>query len=219
MAEDELINVGHLKQSMRRMDDEFIDNEEFKSALREAQESGEFDGVGVKSVVQTTTSSADGGDNIITVTLTNGTTSTFTVKNGSRGSTGNRGSQIYFGTKITGTSTTAAVFSSSGVSSALVNDMYINTSTWNIYQCTTAGAASAAKWKYIGNIKGATGAAGSNATVTVDSALSNTSTNPVQNKVVNAALSGKAPAYSYGTEDLVAGSSALATGKLHFVYE
>lgn len=30
---------------------------------------------------------------------------------------------------------------------------------------------------------------------------------------------GAAPAYTYGTTDLVAGSSALATGKLHFVYE
>lgn len=30
---------------------------------------------------------------------------------------------------------------------------------------------------------------------------------------------GAAPAYSYGTEDLTAGSSALATGTLHFVYE
>ncbi len=28
-----------------------------------------------------------------------------------------------------------------------------------------------------------------------------------------------APAYSYGTEDLKAGTSALTTGKLHFVYE
>lgn len=33
------------------------------------------------------------------------------------------------------------------------------------------------------------------------------------------ALSGKAPMYSYGTEDLTAGSSPLETGKLHFVYE
>lgn len=46
------------------------------------------DGVGVQSVVQTTTSTADGGDNIITVTLTNGNTATFTVKNGSKGSDG-----------------------------------------------------------------------------------------------------------------------------------
>lgn len=34
-----------------------------------------------------------------------------------------------------------------------------------------------------------------------------------------AAWNGKAPAYSYGTEDLTAGSSALGTGTLYFVYE
>lgn len=28
-----------------------------------------------------------------------------------------------------------------------------------------------------------------------------------------------APAYTYGTEDLTAGTSELATGKLYFVYE
>lgn len=34
------------------------------------------------------------------------------------------------------------------------------------------------------------------------------------------ALSGEwAPAYTYGTDDLVAGESELATGTLHFVYE
>ena len=30
---------------------------------------------------------------------------------------------------------------------------------------------------------------------------------------------GRAPAYTYGTTDLTAGSSSLATGTLHFVYE
>ena len=30
---------------------------------------------------------------------------------------------------------------------------------------------------------------------------------------------GAAPAYTYGTTDLNAGTSALATGKLYFVYE
>ena len=45
-------------------------------------------GVGIASIVQTTTSAEDGGDNIITVTLTDGATSTFTVKNGSAGSGG-----------------------------------------------------------------------------------------------------------------------------------
>lgn len=49
------------------------------------------DGVSVSSVKQTTTSSADGGSNVVTVTLSNGTTSTFTVKNGSKGSTGATG--------------------------------------------------------------------------------------------------------------------------------
>lgn len=77
-----------------------------------------------------------------------------------QGSTGITGSQWYSGTGITGTSTTAKVFSNSGVSSARVNDMYLNTSTGNTYKCTTAGAASVAKWVYAGSIKGATGDTG-----------------------------------------------------------
>lgn len=50
-------------------------------------------GVGVQSVEQTTTSNTDGGSNIVTVTLTDGTESTFTVKNGSKGSQGIQGEQ------------------------------------------------------------------------------------------------------------------------------
>lgn len=53
-------------------------------------EKGE-DGVGIESVAQTTTSNADGGSNVVTVTLTDGTKSTFTVKNGSKGSAGTNG--------------------------------------------------------------------------------------------------------------------------------
>lgn len=52
---------------------------------------GGQDGVGIQSVEQTTTSTADSGTNVITVTLTDGTQSTFDVKNGSRGSTGPQG--------------------------------------------------------------------------------------------------------------------------------
>lgn len=48
-------------------------------------------GVGVQSITQTTTSTADGGTNVITCTLTNGTKSTFNIKNGSKGSTGATG--------------------------------------------------------------------------------------------------------------------------------
>ena len=51
------------------------------------------DGVGIESVEQTTTSTEDEGNNIVTVTLTDGTTSTFTVQNGSKGSTGPAGAQ------------------------------------------------------------------------------------------------------------------------------
>lgn len=84
---------------------------------------------------------------------------------GAAGSNGVRGSRWTVGTAITGTSTTGTVFSSSGITDALAGDMYMNSSTYNVYECTTGGAASVAKWTYIGNIKGttgATGAAGSN---------------------------------------------------------
>lgn len=99
---------------------------------------------------------------------TDGTKSgpTYSVaKQGSTGATGT-GAKWYTGTGITGTSTTAAVFSNSGVSSAVVGDMYLNTSTYNTYRCTVAGNASTAKWVYVNNIKGSkgdTGAAGADA--------------------------------------------------------
>lgn len=51
------------------------------------------DGVGILQVEQTTTSNADGGTNVITVTMTDGSTYDFSVKNGSKGSTGETGSK------------------------------------------------------------------------------------------------------------------------------
>ena len=71
-----------------------------------------------------------------------------------------RGSRWNEGTEITGTSTTATVFSESGITDALVNDQYLNTSTGNTYRCTVAGAAATAKWVYTGCIKGAKGDTG-----------------------------------------------------------
>lgn len=79
---------------------------------------------------------------------------------GDKGATGTRGSRWNAGTAITGTSTTATVFSGSGITDALVNDMYLNTSTGYTYRCTVGGAASAAKWVYTGSLKGDTGATG-----------------------------------------------------------
>lgn len=48
-------------------------------------------GVSISSVKQTTSSTADGGTNVVTVTLSDGTKSTFNIKNGSKGSTGAKG--------------------------------------------------------------------------------------------------------------------------------
>lgn len=79
---------------------------------------------------------------------------------GDKGATGTRGSRWNAGTAITGTSTTATVFSGSGITDALVDDMYLNTSTGCTYRCTVSGAASAAKWVYAGSLKGNTGAKG-----------------------------------------------------------
>ena len=87
---------------------------------------------------------------------------------GAKGATGQRGSRWSEGTKITGTSTTATIFSGSGITDALVNDVYLNTSTGNVYRCTVGGAAAAAKWVYVGNIKGAKGNDGTTPTVADD---------------------------------------------------
>ena len=161
-------------------------------------------------------------------------------KQGNTGATGQRGSRWTEGTAITGTSTTATVFSGTGIADALVNDVYLNTSTSNVYRCTVGGTASVAKWVFVGCIKGAkgdkgdrgaTGATGpqgpqgprgeqgpSGANLTVDTALSSTSTNPVQNKVVNAAIVKKADTISYdkmtGTLYLKSGSTVLSSAEI-----
>lgn len=56
-------------------------------------------GIGIQSVEQTTTSTADSGENVVTVTLSTGETSTFKVKNGSQGSAGIKGADGKDGAK------------------------------------------------------------------------------------------------------------------------
>lgn len=57
----------------------------------EEQFMASLNGVGIASVTQTTTSSVDGGTNVWTVTKTDGTSSTFQVKNGNQGNSGYSG--------------------------------------------------------------------------------------------------------------------------------
>ncbi len=142
------------------------------------------DGVGVQSVVQTTTSTADGGDNIITVTLTNGNTATFTIKNGSKGSSA--------------TATVDSVLSDTSenpVQNKVIKaelDKKIETvpsAGSNVVGGIKADDATIADTQPVrkgtdGKLYTAPTSGG--ATITVDSVLSDTSTNPVQNKVIKA---------------------------------
>ena len=111
---------------------------------------------------QTATSTADGGSNVYT--FSDG--STITVKNGTKGSTGATGSPgaagkngsngtsaaWFTGTAVTGTATSATAFTVSG---SKAGDMYLNTSTYNVYRASATN-----NWIYVCNIKGATGAKG-----------------------------------------------------------
>lgn len=89
------------------------------------------DGVGIESVVQTTTSTADGGENIITVTLTNGNKSTFNIKNGSKGSTGEAGTDGKDGTNGTDGKDGVGIKSIAKTSTSGLVDTYTVTLTNN----------------------------------------------------------------------------------------
>lgn len=52
-------------------------------------------GVGIQSIVQTSTSTESGGENVITVTLTDGTIERFSIRNGARGQQGDKGDAGY----------------------------------------------------------------------------------------------------------------------------
>ena len=77
------------------------------------------DGVGISSVVQTTESTESGGTNVITVTNTDGTTSTFKVRNGEKGNKGDKGNKGETG--ATGPAGASGVASSDGIAS--INDL------------------------------------------------------------------------------------------------
>lgn len=124
-------------------------------------------------------------------------------------------SKWYTGTGITGTSTTPTIYSGSGVSSAVVGDMYLNTSTGNTYRCTTEGNASTAKWVYESNIKGDDGVtftpsvdAGGDISWTNDGGLPNP---PTQNIMGPAGTNGISVS-SVKTQYYLSTSDSSATG-------
>lgn len=132
------------------------------------------------------------------------------AKQGSTGGAGTAGGRWYTGTGITGTSTTATVFSGSGVSSAVVGDMYLNTSTFNTYRCTVAGAASAAKWVYEGNIKGGKGDQGDPGADAITIAITSSNGTIFKNSAIETTLT--AHVYKAGQE--VTGSALTALGTI-----
>ena len=138
----------------------------------------------IRSVEQTTASTVDGGTNVVTITFSDGSTKDVMIKNGSKGSTGAQGpkgdpgavgekgpqgpagatgatgpagangtsSVCFTGTAVTGTSSSTVTVSVSG---SKEGDMYLNTSTCNVYRASAANS-----WVYVCNIRGATGPTG-----------------------------------------------------------
>ena len=191
------------------------------TGLSSVATSGNYNDLSNKPIIltggsQTSTSSADSGSNVYTFTKSDGSTSTLTVKNGSKGSAGANGAN---GISCTHSwnGTTLSVTSASGTSSANLKgekgDPGVNgtngsngkdgvsvTSAIQTTSSTASGGKNTVTFKdsngiAIGTVdiyNGAKGDPGSNATVTVDSSLSSESPNPVQNKVIKTELDKKA---------------------------
>lgn len=136
---------------------------------------------------QTTTSTADGGSNVYT--FKDG--STITVKNGSKGSTGAAGTSAtwFSGTVVTGTSTTAKLFTVSG---SKAGDMYLNTGTSNVYKATAAN-----QWVYLCNIKGPQGTPGNNGTTPIIRVEAGTSIGVVGTPTVKANTVGATTTFTF----------------------
>lgn len=164
------------------------------------------------TVASVSESDADGGNNIIT--FSDGTT--ITIKNGSKGSAGATGSagtkgekgdkgndgvtptiKAAAGTNIGSVGTPTVTASTSGTTTTFTfnnlkglkgdkGDAGTNATTTSVATTSASGLMSSSDKSKLDSI-----ASGANKT-TIDSALSSTSTNPVQNKVINSALSGKA---------------------------
>lgn len=72
---------------------------------------------------------------------------------------GTPGNKWYFGTAVTGESTTGEAFPATGVV-ANTGDFYLNSSTSAVYSCISGGSPDSALWEFYGVIKGAQGERG-----------------------------------------------------------
>ena len=170
---------------------------------------------------QTTTSTADGGSNVYT--FSDG--STITVKNGSKGSTGADGVtptiKATSGSNIGVVGTPSVTASTSGTTTTFTfnnlkgekgekGDAGTNATTTAVATTSSNGLMSSTDKSKLDGI-----ATGANKT-TVDTALSSTSTNPVQNKVVNTALADKANAsHTHGNSDITSlDASKITSGTI-----
>lgn len=199
-------HMNHIESGLAALDTGKLDAAELASAISEALAQAADgglkgkDGVGITGIDRTGGSGAPGTRDTYTISLSDGSSYTFSVYNGADGSGGSgggsavgvssaeinadghliialsdgssidagkargeegpqgaQGNRWYLGTAISGVNTSGIGFPASEVEMACLNDLYLNTSYYRIYQCTYAGAPADAKWAYIGSIKGASG--------------------------------------------------------------
>lgn len=191
------------------------------------------DGVGIKSIEQTTTNTADGATNEWTVTLTDESKAVISVKNGETGASIQTTTPYYLATS----KSTDVTKDEEGWTTTPQQTTDTKKYLWS-YVTThyTDGTSINSNPVVIGTKgekgdKGATGARGATGTrgakgdkgdkgdkgekgdkgdsIPIDSALSSSSTNAVQNKVVNSALSARPARY---TTTLLGGGFVSAQG-------
>ena len=125
-----------------------------------AAEAAENAADAVSGVTATATTLSPGAQATASASLVSGAWKlTFGIPQGIQGP---RGSMVWHGDAITGTSTTPTAYAT-GISAALINDLYVYAGTssanlGNVYVCTQGGNASTALWAYMANWRGTPGA-------------------------------------------------------------
>ena len=114
------------------------------------------------SITSISLTSSEGLVDTYTIVYGDNQTASFTITNGEQGIQGVRGTMTWFGTSITGTSTTPTAYQT-GIDDAIYGDTYRYNGAdpeqiGNLYTCTQGGDESTALWVYSYNIRGPAGA-------------------------------------------------------------